>query len=243
MNVTAKTAKYTEVAVVNPGLINGQVSFEGPIPENAVHLYTNLKSPEVCGSERKITWIDTQEGALRGVFVFINKIKSGKAWPDSVHNKSVLNQEHCDFTPKMQIIKQGTLEIRNSDEGVLHNVNAREMVGLEKGRKTAKSMFNIAQPEIGTIVREIKPRRVPYISFVCQNHEQMHSFMLALPHPYATMVDNEGRFSLNDIPPGQYTLKAWHPKLGVLKSKITVPSNGTVNTKFSFSASNKKTSK
>jgi hypothetical protein len=62
----------------------------------------------------------------------------------------------------------------------------------------------------------------------------MFGFMMAPKHPYAVVVGDDGSFDLGDIPPGQYTLKAWHPRFGIKKAKITVADGGTVETNFTF---------
>jgi hypothetical protein len=77
----AAKAKYKEVAVENGGSVTGKVAFEGALPDTAVENILITKNPEVCGDgEREVVWIDVQDGALRGTFVFLEKIKEGKAW-------------------------------------------------------------------------------------------------------------------------------------------------------------------
>jgi len=63
----------------------------------------------------------------------------------------------------------------------------------------------------------------------------MFGYMMAPKHPYAVVVNDDGTYTIGDIPPGKYTLKAWHPRLGVKKSKITVKAGGTLQADFTFS--------
>ncbi|HET9865973.1 MAG TPA: carboxypeptidase-like regulatory domain-containing protein, partial [Nitrospira sp.] len=54
-------------------------------------------------------------------------------------------------------------------------------------------------------------------------------------HPYYQLTANDGRFSLTDVPPGDYTLMAWHPGVGViLEKKVTVPAKGTAQVDYVF---------
>jgi hypothetical protein len=63
----------------------------------------------------------------------------------------------------------------------------------------------------------------------------MESWGLAVENPYYQVTGSDGRFSLTDVPPGDYTLNVWHPGVGtVLEQKITVPANGTAQADFNF---------
>jgi hypothetical protein len=229
--------KYKEIEVADGGSVSGKVSFDGALPEDAIENILITKNPDVCGTgEREIVWVDVKDGALRGAFVFIDKIKEGKAWSVPKGGDYLIVQKGCRFTPWAQVVRRGPVTIRNSDEGVLHNINTREMIGVEKGRVVKRTMFNFGQPDTGDIQQDIKPRRSPFISINCEAHNFMFGFMMAPLHPYAVVVGEDGSFSLDGVPPGKYTLKAWHPRFGIKKAKITVEAGGTVATDFVFAA-------
>lgn len=235
-SVLAAKAKYTEADVANGGVIKGKVSFDGALPEGATENILITKNPDVCGTgEREVVWIDVKNGALRGAFVFIDKIKQGKKWSMPKGGNYLIDQKGCRFVPWAQVVRPGPVTIRNSDEGVLHNINTREMIGVEKGRVVKRTMFNFGQPDPGDIEQSVKPRRSAYIGINCEAHNFMFGFMMAPPHPYAVVVGDDGSFSLTDVPPGEYTLKAWHPTLGLKKTKLTVAAGGEVSAEFRFS--------
>ncbi len=226
---------YTEGSVSDGGSVSGKLTFSGDLPESAIESIAITKNPEVCGEGyREIVWVDVENGALRGVFVFIDKIDSGKGWQDPEGGNYMVLQEGCRFRPWAQVIKPGPIVIRNSDEGVLHNINTREMIGVERGRVVKRTMFNFGQPDPGDIEKAIKPRRSPYISMNCEAHNFMFGFMLAPKHPYAVVVDESGGFKIDGIPAGTYKLKAWHPSLGVQESDLTITANGSAEVNFNF---------
>lgn len=238
---TSVFAAYTEKEVTDGGAIKGKLTFAGPLPENAVEKIAITKNPEVCGEGyREVVWIDVADTALRGAFVFIDKIKAGKAWPAPVGDGYMVEQKDCRFSPWAQVVQRGAFIIRNSDSGVLHNINMREMIGVEKGRVVKRTMFNFGQPDPGDIEKIIKPRRSSYISLNCEAHNFMFGFMLAPEHPYAAVVDENGSFSIDNIPPGTYQLKAWHPSMGVQTSAVTIEAGGLVEANFSFSSADSK---
>lgn len=232
---TVALAAYTEGTVSDGGMIKGKLTFSGSLPESAIESVAITKNPEVCGEGyREVVWIDVKGGALRGAFVFLDKISAGKTWEEPAGGAYMIVQKGCRFTPWAQVIKPGPIVIRNSDEGVLHNINTREMIGVEKGRVVKRTMFNFGQPDPGDINKNIKPRRSPYIAINCEAHNFMFGFMMAPAHPYAVVVDEGGNFSLDNIPPGTYKLKAWHPSLGVQESEVTVTANGSTEANFDF---------
>ncbi len=229
-------AKYKAVEVADGGSIKGKVTFEGALPDDATEKILITKNPDVCGTgEREVVWVDVKDGALRGSFVFIDKIKSGKKWGKPEGGAYLIDQKGCRFRPWAQVIQRGPLTIRNSDKGVLHNINTRELIGVEKGRVVKRTMFNFGQPDPGDIQQTIKPRRSSFIAINCEAHNFMFGFMMAPAHPYAVVVGDDGSYTLDNVPPGDYTVKAWHPRFGVKKAKVTVPAGGTAETSFSFS--------
>jgi len=234
----AKKKTYKEVAVANGGSVKGKVSFEGALPADAVEKILITKNTDVCGTgEREVVWVDVKDGALRGAFVFLDKVKEGKKWSKPEFGTYLVNQKGCRFRPWAQVVRPGFFVIRNSDAGVLHNINARELIGVEKGRVVKKTLFNFGQPDPGDIKDKIKPRRSHYIGINCEAHNFMFGFMMAPIHPYAVVVGDDGSFSIDNIPPGKYTLKAWHPRYGVKKTKITIAAKGALDANFAFTDS------
>lgn len=232
----AGRAKYAEVEVSNGGSVSGHVSFEGDLPVDAVEGIKITKNNDVCGDgDREVVWVDVKDGALRGAFVFIEKIKEGKSWEKPEFGEYLVNQEECRFTPWAQVVRPGPIIIRNSDEGVLHNINAREMIGVEKGRVVKKTLFNFGQPDPGDISDEIKPRRSSYISINCEAHNFMFGFMMAPTHPYAVVVGEDGSFMIDNLPAGDYTLVAWHPRYGLKEAEINIAAGGAAEADFSYS--------
>ena len=75
----AKQKKYKEIDVADGGSVKGKVSFEGAVPADAVEKILITKNADVCGKgEREVVWVDVKDGALRGTFVFLEKVKEGK---------------------------------------------------------------------------------------------------------------------------------------------------------------------
>jgi len=232
---TARGAGYKEVSVTDGGRVTGKIAFTGPLPDNAVEKIAINKNPEVCGTDyRNVVWVDVEKGVLRGCFVFLDKVKEGKAWSTPDGGRYMIEQKGCRFRPWAQVVRQGDIYIKHSDKGVQHNINMVELIGVERGRPVERPLINRNQPEPGEAIETVKTVRSPFIAINCQVHNFMFGFMMAPEHPYAAIVEEDGSYTIGDVPPGEYTLKSWHPRLGIQKTKITVPANGEVLASFEY---------
>ena len=69
----------------------------------------------------------------------------------------------------------------------------------------------------------------------CDVHGWMKAYIGVLDHPYFSVTPSNGTFLLEDVPPGQYTLEAWHEVLGVQTAEITVTDSDDLIVNFRFS--------
>ncbi|MBI2456796.1 MAG: carboxypeptidase regulatory-like domain-containing protein, partial [candidate division NC10 bacterium] len=124
----------------------------------------------------------------------------------------VLNQKGCGYTPHVVVVPTtGELDILNSD-GVLHNIHTYS---------TVNPPFNVAQPKFKKIVTErfTKPE---IIKATCDAHNWMRGWIVATDHPFVAVTDDEGRFTIKDVPPGHYKVEIWHETLGKQVKEVTV---------------------
>ena len=234
-----ETYAYEEVTVINGGTVQGQVSFEGRLPVDAIEKIAIQRNADVCDLDgtgrREVVWVDVDKNnALRGVFVYIDDINAGKHWrePD---NGFVMLQKNCRFRPWAMVVKPGLVTFRHDDgDTVLHNIIVQELIGAEKAKPIRRKMFDFAQPHAGDDHREIRPVRDPHLAVSCEAHIFMFGFMLAPEHPYAVVVNENGNYTIDGVPSGEYVLKAWHPRLGVQQTTISVPKDGELVENFTF---------
>ncbi len=224
----AGAAAYKVVDVSNGGSVSGKVSFSGkdPAPKN----FLITKDSEACGDgERLIDFVKVNNGALQDAVVYLYKVKSGKEFSAEINNSSI-NQKRCEFNPFMGVMKNGDkLNVKNSDP-VLHNIHTYEIIG-----KAKKTVFNISQPpELKEINKQVKLKRGTVMKLECDAHDFMHGFTFVAKHPYFAVVKTDGSFNIDNIPPGDYTIKAWHGTLGEKKGKVKISASGKANIDFEF---------
>jgi hypothetical protein len=73
-----------------------------------------------------------------------------------------------------------------------------------------------------------------FIKARCDIHGWMSCWIIVVDHPYYTITDDDGNFSLNDVPPGTYTLTCWQEKLGEQTIQVTVGAGDKVSSGFTF---------
>jgi hypothetical protein len=220
---------YEIITVDGGGVISGKVRFKGTPPSPRKMLLT--KDKQACGAGyREVEEVSVSNGALRNVVVVIEDIKAGKAWPQEPPEGYVIDQKGCRFIPHLQVVPKGAkVTIINSDP-VLHNIHAREIIGRVK-----RTVFNIAQPLEGQkTTRKLRMRRGDSIKLECDAHDFMHAWMYTPDNPYYALVGGDGSFSVEDVPPGKYGVKAWHPTLGTKKTEINVSAKEKVEVSFEF---------
>ncbi|SVA98130.1 uncharacterized protein METZ01_LOCUS150984, partial [marine metagenome] len=221
---------YRVVTVENGAVLQGRVTFGGEVPAPKRLLVT--KDEEVCGfgyRERSDVSV-VVDGGLLGVVVAIEGVKEGKEWSASMFEGRVVDQRDCIFQPHLQVIPKWTdVSIVNSDP-VLHNIHAWEL--MEQGGRT---LFNLGQPpERGVITQSLRPRRGSRIRLECDAHDFMQGWIYAADSPYAVATSEDGSFVMEDVPPGAYTITAWHPFLGIRAQVVKLDPDGESEITFNF---------
>jgi len=174
---------------------------------------------------------------LRGAIVYLQDIKKGKPYSESPH---LLKIQNCVLVPSIQVMHSGErLRIENwdpiqhqlevfltSSEGGIHLFDA----DLHPHPDNRKSDYlwegKTGTPRPGP-ERVFEPDQPGLLFFRCNYHEYMEGWRLVVSHPYHAQTQESGDFVINDIPPGSYTLKVWHPQ-GTVETPIRIQSQETL---------------
>jgi plastocyanin len=131
-----------------------------------------------------------------------------------------LSQQDRSFTPDLVVVPAGsTVSFPNMDP-IFHNVFSLSKV-------KAFDLGNYPKDHTRTVTFA-----KPGIVFVgCHLHANMSAVIVVTPNRWGTSADPEGHFSLRDVPPGTYTVVAWHKSAGFFRKKIEVTAgrNATVD--------------
>ena len=227
--LTAHAAAYKVIDVKDGGSISGKVSFTGTDPDPVIYAIT--KDQDVCGTgNRLIDFVKVNNGALGDVVVYLDKVKKGKAFINHDAGKGSLDQKGCEFIPFLQVMYNNEeLSVLNSDT-VSHNIHTYEQIG-----KAKKTVLNISQPDKDSLIKKkIKLKRGTTMKVECDQHDFMHSYVYIAKSPYFAVVGKDGSYTIDNIPAGKYTIKAWHGTLGTKKSKVKIEGGKTAGADFEF---------
>ena len=216
--------------VVNPvdpataGNVTGKITFAGtaPTPEPV-----RVNSDPNCvpeGAATTETVVVGDGGSLQNVFVYVKDGLGGRAFPVP-STPVLLDQRGCRYLPHVIGVQVGQpLEIRN-DDPTLHNVHA---VPKQNGE------FNTGQPLKGMKHTHTFSTREVMVPFKCDVHGWMNAFVGVMDHPYFAVTGGDGSFSLKGLPPGTYTIEAWHEKLGTQTQTVTIGEKETKDVAMTF---------
>ena len=202
----------------------GRVRFEGqppkPMPINMAADPVCLKQHSVMHSEQLIAG---SEGGLENVVVYIQSGLGDRTF-DSPAEAVAIEQKGCMYQPHVVALRTNQkLRITNGDS-VSHNIHPVPVNNRE---------WNKAQPP-GTTIEESFAREEIAIPVKCNVHPWMRSYIAVFKHPFFAITPEDGRFSLHDLPPGEYVIAAWHEKLGTQTQKITINAGESKQIDFVF---------
>jgi plastocyanin len=138
----------------------------------------------------------------------------------------VLDQKGCQYRPHVFGVQAGQpIEILNSD-ATLHNIHAWPQANQE---------FNMGQALQGMKDTHTFTTQEIMVPFRCDVHRWMNSFVGVVAHPFFAVTGADGAFSLKGLPPGTYTIEAWHEKFGTKTASVTIGAKESKDVAFTFS--------
>lgn len=206
-----------------PGSITGAVNFSDDPPRLSAIKVT--KDQDYCGETLpNETYVIDSNGGLKNVVVFIESAPPGKA--ADAQKENFLYNEGCRYAPRVMAIQRGERLRVKSNDPKLH---------IPHGYLGDRTVFNLSLPFKGTSIDATSRIRQPGIlKVVCDTHAWMRGFVHVFDHPYFAVTDEQGAFSIPDLPAGTYVLNAWHEDGGVKSQEITVPDRGEVHVTLEF---------
>lgn len=215
----ASAAKYkvSSGGVKDGGSVSGRITYDGTAP--APEILKIDEDIEACGGDRPSDAIlVSADGGIQNVVLSIEKISKGKDW-DFPKGGFTYDQKNCSFVPRIMLIKSKMEGVVLNSDSVGHNFHT-----------ISKGIFNInkkIQPGSKLVVKKTKIRKTGMVRAKCDIHSWMGGYWVVADSPYTILSDADGNFSIADIPPGNYTLKIWHEKLGESRQKFEVTKGGT----------------
>jgi plastocyanin len=132
-----------------------------------------------------------------------------------------MEQKDRRFIPEIIVIPAGAKVSFPNLDPIFHNV-----FSLSKTR--AFDLGNYPRGETRTVT--FPTPGIVYLN--CHLHSNMAATIVITPNRWNTMGDRAGKFALNDVPPGEYTLVAWHKTAGFFRQPVRITAGQDVKTEF-----------
>lgn len=224
----AAPAAATPIDMSTVGSVSGTVKVEGtpPAPRKI-----NMAAEPVCAAEHPTPATDQEVvtgpgGALGNVIVYVKEGLGNRAF-DVPKTPATLDQKGCMYIPHVVTLQAGqTLEVRNNDKAT-HNIHPVPRFNRE---------WNKSQPAGAPPFEETFTREEVAIPVKCNVHPWMKSYFAVFKSPYFQVTGTNGSFDLKNLPPGTYTVEAWHEKYGASDQTVTIGPKESKTISFVFKA-------
>lgn len=134
-----------------------------------------------------------------------------------------IRQEHEAFVPRVVAITKGSSVEFPNDDPVFHNVfSLASAASFDLGRypkgRTKSATFT----------------KAGIVKVFCHLHSQMSASIMVLDHPYFTQPVDDGTFTIENVPPGAYTVAGWHERVGERLESVVVTAGQRVDVTLSL---------
>jgi len=215
----------TPAITVDPataGSISGVVSFAGPRPKT---IMLDMSQDPSCPSKPQPSEVFVvNDGKLANVFVYVKEGLPSRRFPVP-SEPVVLDQKGCRYIPHMLGLMAGQpLKILNSDTAD-HNVH---------NMPSKNPQWNESQMTGDPPVLKTFPNPEVMIPLQCNQHPWMRAYVNVMSHPYFAVSAADGKFTIPNLPPGDYTVAAVHEKFGEQTMKLKVGAKAAAKADFIF---------
>lgn len=195
------TSRYREVPVQNGGSITGRVLYPGKAP--TLPDFEATLDQEACGDAKLNQRLKLgEDGGVGEAIVYLENVREGKPMEQLQGGGTSITQVGCTYLPHILVAPVGAaVTVRNDDE-LAHNVRAEIDAN-------GTMVLNRTQPRSG-VIDTLRVEAPGLTTVTCDYHPWMSAYVFGVQHPYYTISDSNGNFTIADIPTGTYTLRLWH---------------------------------
>lgn len=215
--ITAPTAKYAVAPVSAPGTVGGTVTFKSAVA--ATPPVSTGADSSSCGAT-VVEDAGIAVGGAVGVVVWLEGVKSGKA--PGLERRLELESMNCKLQPRIQAAVTG------SAVNILGHDEFRQHLRFVAGGETAPRATILLGGGEQVIPTELPFKAPGMVAVRDAGHAWTHAWLAVFDHPYYAITGAGGAFTIDGVPPGKYTLKAWHDRAGVVSQSVDVGANGAV---------------
>jgi len=217
----------TPLDLTTVGTITGVVNFEGTAPaQTELQVGSSAECAALYDGPVLAGDVLVADGKVQNAIVYLSQGLGDRVFavPET---PVVIDQRDCLFVPRVAAAQvDQPVRFLNGDM-LAHNVH-----GVPNEARSWNFMLAVkGASREATIERE-----EPAIEITCDVHPWMKAYLGVFDHPYFAVTGADGRFSLPQVPPGDYTVTVWHERLGSSDAQATLAPNGAQDVTFFFRA-------
>ena len=210
-------AKYTVSSAAAHGTVSGTVTLKSALA--ATPPVSTGADSSICGAS-VVEDAGVPAGGVAGVVVWLEGVKSGKAL--GLERRLELESQNCKLTPRIQAAFTG------SAVNIIGHDEFRQHLRFIAGGETAPRATILLGGGEQVIPTELPFKTAGVVAVRDAGHAWTHAWLAVFDHPYYAMTGAGGTFTIDGVPPGRYTLKAWHDRTAVASQSVDVGANGAV---------------
>jgi hypothetical protein len=211
--VPAPSGPYRVVASTDTGSVSGEVLFGGVPPGDTILQIEAEQNG--CNKALTVKRLERNtDGKVTNAIVWLTTIRQGRALP--LNRRFELRNGDCTWEPMVQVVATGgAINLFNEDP----LVEQANIIDIATGDTAGVAPFT----DGGQVIPYGRVLTAPKaLEFSIESRPMSRAWVIALDHPYSDVTKETGTFTISGIPAGQYTLRAWHPMLGVVDTVVTV---------------------
>jgi plastocyanin len=192
--------------VARAGSITGVVSAKGPDVARAA-------AGGEYGSRRFSLAERVDYAHLDNFVIYVDQVVPGASAPQGTET---ITQHDVSFEPHVLPVALGQRVRWPNGDAVYHNVySTSESKEFDLGLYLQERVPELVFDQLGRV------------DVFCSIHAKMHCIVLVLPSPYFAVSGPKGRFSIRNVPPGTYRVRAWQERMPPSAARlVTVPAAG-----------------
>jgi plastocyanin len=211
----APSASGKPVDPATAGTVSGTIKLDGTAPKMKT---INMAAEPNCASAHAGSPAMTEDvvpgdgGTLQNVFVYLSGDFSAYSLPAPTTPVEI-DQKGCQYHPHVLGIMAGQpLNVVNSDM-TTHNIHP-----VPKNNRE----WNESQPPGSAPIMQSFAHEEVAIPVKCNVHPWMKAYIAVLGSPYFQVTGKDGTYTISNVPPGTYTVTAWHELYGPVTQMVTV---------------------
>jgi plastocyanin len=213
--------KAARIDPATTATITGTIQFEGTAPTPK---QIDMSNDPGCKGSATSEQVVVDDGHLANVLVYV-KDGLGNRTFDPPQQSVTIKQEGCRYVPHMAAVMTGQPVRFEDADPTLHNIHPMPKQNSE---------WNQSQmPNSGPLDKTFSTAEM-MIPIKCNQHPWMHMYLSVIGNPFFAVTGKDGKFTLQGLPPGTYTIAAAQEKYGEKTQTITVGAKDDKNISFSY---------